>query len=74
MNSLKNNLLSNKSIIYIFSDNFKSTKDKIKVEKVRKILKQLDGFKKKKIILIKTNYGLEKKIVKLHYIKINLKI
>ena len=36
LNSLKNNLLSNKSIIYIFSDNFKSTKDKIKVEKGKK--------------------------------------
>ena len=47
VNSLKKNKLSQKSILYIFSDGPKSLKDVKQVIKVRKYIKKITGFKKK---------------------------
>ena len=53
INSLKKNKLSQKSILYIFSDGPKSLKDGRQVIKVRKYIKKITGFKKKFIYLEK---------------------
>ena len=61
VNKLKKNKESKMSDIYFFSDNSKYVKDKKKISKIRKYLKNIRGFKKKKIVLRKTNYGNRKK-------------
>lgn len=64
LNALKENVLASKSEIIIFSDGFKSQDiDKNKVDQVRKIIKNLNGFKKKTLHFRKSNYGLYKNIV-----------
>jgi hypothetical protein len=63
LSSLKKNLLFNKSKIYIFADGAKTEKDLIDVDKVRNLVKNLKGFKKKKIIFRKKNFGLAKNII-----------
>jgi len=60
---LKKNKLARKSNIFIYSDFYKTNVDKIYVLKVRKYLREVQGFKKKKIILRNKNYGLAKNIV-----------
>jgi len=60
---LKKNKLARKSNIFIYSDFYKTNVDKIHVLKVRKYLREIQGFKKKKIILRNKNYGLAKNIV-----------
>ena len=49
---LKKNKLARKSNIFIYSDFYKTNVDKIHVLKVRKYLREIQGFKKKKIIYI----------------------
>ncbi len=61
--NLRKNLLSKYSKIYIFSDAAKKKEDLEKVNKVRNLITNLDGFKKKIVILRKKNYGLAKNIV-----------
>ena len=51
LNSLKKNKLSKKSKIIIFSDGPIDQINKKKIDKIRKYLKKLNGFKSKKIIL-----------------------
>lgn len=63
VNKLKKNKESKMSDIYFFSDNSKYVKDKKKISKIRKYLKNIRGFKKKKIVLRKTNYGNGKNII-----------
>jgi hypothetical protein len=60
---LKKNKLANKSNIYIYSDFYKTNVDKVNVMKVRKYLKEINGFNQKKIILRKKSYGLAKNII-----------
>tara|TARA_B100001109_G_C18842267_1_gene465078 strand:- start:168 stop:1838 length:1671 start_codon:yes stop_codon:yes gene_type:complete len=61
---LKKNLLSRKSDLIVFSDGSKKNDlDKKKVEIVRIILKNLKGFKSKKIYFRKKNLGLFKNIM-----------
>ncbi len=60
---LKKNKLAKKSIIYIFSDAPKNKQSKNKVAEVRKLIHNLKGFKKKKIIIRKKNFGLSKNII-----------
>ncbi len=50
---LKKNRLAKKSIIYIFSDASKNNQSKNKVAEVRKVIHNLKGFKKKKLLLEK---------------------
>jgi hypothetical protein len=63
VNSLKKNKLSQKSILYIFSDGPKSLKDGKQVIKVRKYIKKITGFKKKIYIFRKRNLGLAHNII-----------
>ena len=63
INSLKKNSLSKNSIIYIFSDGWKSDFDKEEVLYVRKYIDQILGFKKVFIILRSKNFGLSKNII-----------
>ena len=64
LESLKNNKLIKKTDIYIFSDGPTSNKrDKKKVYKVRKIIKDVKNLKIKKTIFYKTNRGLKKNII-----------
>ena len=63
LNFLKKNYLSKDSLIYIFSDAPKDKFSKKKVHEVRKIIKNIKGFKKKKIFLRKKNYGLAKNFI-----------
>ena len=62
--SLKKNPLAKKSNLIIYSDNYKSNKDKKKVLRVREFLKEIKGFNKKKIFYRKKNYGLAKNIMR----------
>ena len=57
LRSLKKNKLSKKSTIIIYSDGAKNSEDKKKILKIRKFIKHVKGFKSKKIIQRKTNYG-----------------
>jgi len=61
--SLKQNQLSKKSNLYIFSDGPKNEKDIVKVKEVRKIIKNTDGFKSINIKSLKKNKGLAKSII-----------
>lgn len=61
--SLKKNKLSKYSKIYIFSDGPKNNNEINKIKLVRGYLKQVQGFKKKKIYYRKDNYGLAKNII-----------
>ena len=63
INCLKKNKLAKKSELFIFSDGYKSEKDKLHVDQVRSYLNKIKGFKKIKIILRKKNLGLAKNIV-----------
>jgi hypothetical protein len=63
LNSLKKNAEAKKSTLYIFSDHWKSEKDKASVLEVRKYLSTILGFKKKVIIYRKKNFGLSKNII-----------
>ena len=61
--NLKKNKLSKLSDIYIFSDGYKNLNDKKNVLAVRTYLKNIQGFKNKKIILRNKNLGLAKNII-----------
>ncbi|RKR80852.1 glycosyl transferase family 2 [Mucilaginibacter gracilis] len=60
---LKNNQLADESRLYIFSDAAKTATDAAKVEEVRDIIKQADGFKSIKIIKRKDNLGLANSVI-----------
>jgi len=62
---LKKNILSKKSEIFFFSDGPKSKnkKDLKKINSVKKIIKNTNGFKKKNFIFHKKNIGLKKNIL-----------
>ena len=63
IHSLKKNSLSRNSTVYFFSDSWKSIADKKKVLQVRNFIKNISGFKKKKIILRNKNFGLAKNLI-----------
>ena len=60
---LKRNKLAKKSLIYFFLDAAKDKYSKDKVLEVRKIIKNVKGFKKKKIIIRKKNLGVAGNII-----------
>ena len=62
ISSLKNNCLSKKSVVFIFSDGWKNDCDKEKVLGVREYIANISGFKKVFIILRPNNFGLSKNI------------
>lgn len=64
--SLANNALSNETEVYIFSDNAKKEKDKINVEKVRKIIRETKQKKIFKNVIIneaEKNKGLANSVI-----------
>ena len=62
IDSLKNNIPSSKSVVFIFSDGWKNNHDREKVLEIRKYIKNISGFKKVFIILRPNNFGLSKNI------------
>ena len=63
INALKKNLLSSKSDLFIYSDGPKTDKVSNEVQKVRKYLKTIRGFKTITIIEKKKNLGLANSII-----------
>ena len=63
LNALKNNKLAKNSKIFIFSDAPKKKSDEKKIIKIRNLLKKIKGFKDKKLIFRKKNYGNKKNII-----------
>ena len=63
LNALKNNKLAKNSKIFIFSDGPKKKSDEKKIIKIRDLLKKIKGFKHKKLIFRKKNYGNKKNII-----------
>lgn len=61
--ALKRNKLAEKSKIFIFSDGAKDLKDKQKVQQVRKIINNVNGFKNIKVFESEKNRGLANSIV-----------
>lgn len=61
--ALVNNFGSNDSVLFIFSDGPKNEKDEKLVDEVRKIVKEVSGFKKINFIKRKENLGLSKSII-----------
>lgn len=61
--SLLSNSLASESDIYIFSDAPRSEKDVDAVEKVRKYISEIEGFKKITVIQSDSNKGLAKSII-----------
>jgi GT2 family glycosyltransferase len=63
LNYLKNNLLADESRLYIFSDAAKSESDVAKVDEVRALIKQTEGFKSIKVVERKINLGLANSVI-----------
>lgn len=61
--ALKKNILAKGSELFIFSDGPKNEKDRLKVEEVRKYIREINGFKKITIIERRKNLGLAKSII-----------
>lgn len=61
--ALKSNYLAKESELIIFSDGPKKEKEKNKVEKVRNVIKNIDGFKNAEIKNSKYNKGLANSII-----------
>jgi len=60
---LKNNLLADESRLYIFSDAAKTDADIAKVDEVRALIKDVEGFKAVKVIERKKNLGLANSVI-----------
>lgn len=63
INSLKNCVGIANHDLYVFSDGPKSTEDSQKVNEVREIVRNITGFKSKKIIESKANSGLAQSVI-----------
>jgi len=63
LNALRQNKLSDQSELFIFSDGYKSEADKAEVEKVRTLIRSVEGFKAVHIIENPHNLGLAKNII-----------
>jgi len=61
--ALKQNYLSNKVNLVVFSDGPKTEKDYENVKKVRKFIKEVKGFKSLEVIERKKNFGLARNII-----------
>jgi hypothetical protein len=64
IDALKVNLLANESDLVIFSDGARRAKDEVLVNKVRKYLPTIEGFKSVKVIESSSNNGLSRAIIK----------
>lgn len=63
LEALLNNKLCSESELYVFSDGYKNDSDKREVEKVRKIIRSIDGFQQIHIIENTHNLGLAKSVI-----------
>ncbi|MFX0134191.1 MAG: sugar transferase [Candidatus Hodarchaeota archaeon] len=63
LKSLSENILAEKSELFIFSDGPKNRRDIKRVNAVRKVIKLISGFKKICICVRKTNFGIKKNII-----------
>lgn len=63
LEALKNNYLSEKSNLYIFSDGPAKKEDKPAVNEVRKIIEKIKGFNNKEIVFRDQNFGLANNII-----------
>ncbi|MVN20004.1 glycosyltransferase [Mucilaginibacter arboris] len=63
INHLQKNLLAEDSRLFIFSDGAKTAADQAKVNEVRALIKETDGFKSVKIIESQENQGLANAII-----------
>lgn len=63
INHLQKNLLAEDSRLFIFSDGAKTVADQTKVNEVRALIKQTDGFKSVKILESRENQGLANSII-----------
>ncbi len=61
--SVKKNVLSKDSILYIFSDGSKSETDQVGVKRVRDFIETISGFKSINITLSEKNKGLAKSVI-----------
>lgn len=61
--ALKNNNLAKESELFIFSDGARNEQEALKVNEVRKFIKNIDGFKKVIVIESKTNKGLANSVI-----------
>lgn len=61
--ALRKNILAEESELFIFSDGARNSEEEIKVNKVRKYLEGIDGFKKVNIIKSEKNKGLAKSVI-----------
>jgi hypothetical protein len=60
---LQKNLLADESRLFIFSDAPKSDADRAKVEEVRSLIKEVDGFKSVRVVERNKNLGLAESII-----------
>ncbi len=63
LSALKKNTLASESELFIFSDGSKSEKDFDKVNEVRKLIKNINGFKSVRVFENKENKGLANSII-----------
>jgi hypothetical protein len=63
INALKNNELASESSLIIYSDGFKDEITKNSVLEVRKLIKNISGFKNIKIVEREKNYGLANSVI-----------
>ncbi len=63
INALKKNKLAEQSELIIFSDSFKNSDDKKKVNQVREYIRSIKGFKGVEIIERPDNFGLANSII-----------
>lgn len=61
--ALKKNILAKDTEVFIFCDGPRNSKEALKVEKVRKYIKSIEGFKKINIIESEKNKGLAKAVI-----------
>ncbi|WP_418223287.1 sugar transferase [Clostridium isatidis] len=61
--ALKSNYLSQESELFIFSDGPRDEEEKLKVDEVRRFIKNIDGFKKITIFESNINKGLAKSVI-----------
>jgi hypothetical protein len=63
LEALRNNHLSTDSELFIFSDGYKNESDKNDVQEVRKIIAEIDGFKRIYILENQNNIGLAQNVI-----------
>ena len=61
--AMQKNLLSEQSVLYVFSDGGKTEREQTRINAVREYLRSIKGFQKVHIIERERNYGLAESII-----------